>query len=133
MDSLIGGCGLGRLISGSHADILARTKAALQKASFGVVSEIDLKATFKVKLPSNPEILPYVIIGACQPAIAYKGIQNEPEIGLFMPCTFVVYEKTPGQVMVSARDVPHDMVQNPMVKDLALDVHTKLEAVIRSI
>jgi len=119
-------------LEGSFSDIIEKTKHALVQEGFGVLTEIDVKATMKKKL--DVDIEQYVILGACNPPFAYKALQAEPEIGLLLPCNVIVYEKK-GQVIVSAINpaVAMSMVENDSVATVATEVGEKLHAVIESL
>ncbi|HKB78403.1 MAG TPA: DUF302 domain-containing protein [Thermoanaerobaculia bacterium] len=114
-----------------YDEALAKTKAALQAEGFGVLSEIDMKAKLKEKL--GVEIKQYMILGACNPPLAYKAVQAEPEIGLLLPCNVIVYDAGDGATVISAID-PDSMSavigDNPEVEEVARDARVRLERVI---
>src|SRR5579864_6706841 len=112
----------------SYREALEKTKSALQSEGFGVLSEIDLKAKFKEKLGVDSRS--YMILGACNPPLAYKAVQAEPEIGLLLPCNVIIYEAEDGGTIVSAID-PMSMVEivgaNPALLEVARDARARLE------
>ena len=81
---------------------IEKATAALKEEGFGVLTEIDVKATLKKKL--DVDFQRYVILGACNPKLAYQALQNEREIGLLLPCNVIVYETDEGQSTVSIVD-----------------------------
>lgn len=89
-------------IDASYEDAIEKTTAALQAEGFGVLTEIDVKATFKKKL--DVDFRKYIILGACNPAIAHQALTAEIEVGLLLPCNVIVYETDDGKTAVSAID-----------------------------
>jgi uncharacterized protein (DUF302 family) len=116
----------------SFDDAVARTRTALADQGFGVLTEIDVKATLKAKLGEDME--DYLILGACNPPLAHRAIGVDREIGLLLPCNVVVRSDRdhPGVVVVDAMD-PQIMVQvadAPGLQDVADDAAEKLRAAI---
>ena len=93
--------GFGKTLHAPFADVLPRTRKALQDEGFGVLTEIDVQATLHEKL--GLQTTPYVILGVCDPRFASKALMAEPEIGLFLPCNVIVYSTAEG-TRVSALD-----------------------------
>ena len=116
---------------------VAHTKAALAAEGFGVLSEIDVRATLKNKL--DVDFRPYVILGACNPRLAYRALTAERELGLLLPCNVVVYaDDLPGRSVIAAMD-PVEALQltgNDQIRPVAEEVKARLtralEAVERS-
>jgi uncharacterized protein (DUF302 family) len=109
-----------------------RVTAALKAQGFGVLTEIDVKATLKKKL--DVDFRKYVILGACNPPLAYRAFQSEPEIGLFLPCNVIVYEAGEGSV-VSIMD-PISMLgvrDSPGLQPVGKEARTRLEQVIQAL
>ena len=114
-------------------DAIEKVTKALSAEGFGVLTEIDVKATFKKKL--NEDFYNYKILGACNPSFAFKAIQAEDKIGTMLPCNVIVQEKTPGEVEISAVDPVASMqaIQNPQLANIANEVREKLQRVVEAI
>ncbi len=113
----------------NYFQAVSKVKDELQKEGFGVLTEIDVKATLKKKLDVDYD--DYVILGACNPSFAYKSLQSEKDIGLLLPCNILVYMDK-GKTFVSAILPTQAMsvVKNDKLKDIALSVEQKLKNVI---
>ena len=113
-------------------EAIEKTKEELKKEGFGILTEIDVKATMKKKLDIDYD--GYVILGACNPSFAHKALQIEKEIGLLLPCNVIVYEDTES-VFVSAiiPSVAMGMVKNPELPKIAKEVEEKLKRAINNI
>ncbi len=119
-----------RLVTGEDFDAVdARVRAALAERGFGVLSEIDVKATLKAKI--GAEIADYRILGACNPGMAYKAIQTEPRVGVMLPCN-VILRKVEGGVEISAIDPVESMkaIENPALTEIAGEVRAMLVAAV---
>jgi uncharacterized protein (DUF302 family) len=114
-------------------EAITRVTEELKKEGFGVLTEIDVKATLKKKL--DADFRNYRILGACNPPFAYKALQAEPQIGLMLPCNVVVQEGETGQTIVSAIDPQASMqaVENETLSEVAGQVKAKLQRVIESV
>lgn len=110
-----------------------RITGLLKEQGFGIITQIDVKETFKQKI--NEDFRNYKILGACNPSFAFKAINNESLIGLLLPCNVVVQEKAGGLVEVSAINpkVNLELVKNEAVNDLACTVTEIMEKVIRHV
>lgn len=112
---------------------IEKVTVALQAEGFGVLTEIDVQATFKKKL--DIDFRKYRILGACNPTFANKAISAEPHIGVFLPCNVVVQERDSGAIEVSAVDPIASMmaVDNSSLGEIATEVQTRLQRVIAAI
>ena len=110
----------------SFIEAIDKVKEELSKEGFGVLTEIDVKSTLKKKI--DVDYSDYVILGACNPAFAYKALQAEKEIGLLLPCNIIVYEDG-GEVFASAilPSVAMGMVENESLPEIAKEVEDKLK------
>lgn len=109
-----------------------KLRAALMKEGFGVLTEIDVKATMKKKL--DVDFRPYRIYGACNPPLAYKALSHELLIGLLLPCNVVLFEDDDGHTVVSLVK-PAEMfkvVENPALQAVAEDVDARIRRVLES-
>ena len=125
--------GFSTSVSGSMEEVEAKVVAALQEEGFGVLTEIDVKATLKKKL--DVDFRKYKILGACNPPLAHQSLQAEPFIGLLLPCNVVVMEEDDGSITISAVN-PEEMfkvVQNDNMAGTAEAVGTKLRAVMNAL
>jgi uncharacterized protein (DUF302 family) len=114
-----------------YEQAVERTREELAKDGFGVLSEIDVKATLKKKL--DVEFRPYVILGACNPPLAHKALSAERDIGLLLPCNVVVYASDdPGHSVVAAIDPikQFELTGNAGIEPIASDVRSRLEQVL---
>lgn len=116
-------------------DAVACTREALVKQGFGVLTEIDMKATLEAKLGVQME--DYLIIGACNPALAYRAITVDRQIGLLLPCNVLVRADpgNPGNVIVEAMDpgILLEVTGEPTLIAIADEVTTRLGAAIASL
>lgn len=113
------------------------TKEALGNNGFGVLTEIDMNATFAKKLGQEAadQVGRYVILGACNPQLASKAVQSEPEIGAFLPCNVVVRALSQDSAEVFSID-PMEMMQlsdSPQVSEVARDADQRLKATLQEL
>ncbi|MBS3805874.1 MAG: DUF302 domain-containing protein [Bacteroidales bacterium] len=122
-----------KTVEGNFDQVLDNVVAGLKEEGFGVLSDIDVKATMKEKL--DVDFKNYRILGACNPPNAHKALTAEPHIGLLLPCNLVVQETEPGKIDVSAVDPKASMsiVENPELDSVADFIKEKLEKVIHNL
>lgn len=114
------------------ADAVERVREELKVDGFGVLSEIDVQATMKAKLGVDGE--PYTILGACNPPLAHRALQAEPELGVLLPCNVIVYVRN-GTTHVSAVDAERmlSIVGNDELGPVAAEVRARLAAVVERV
>lgn len=112
---------------------IEKTTEALKKEGFGVLTEIDIKATLKKKL--DVDFRNYKILGACNPGFAYKALLAEDNIGTMLPCNVIVQEKNSGLIEISAVDPAASMqaVDNDSLNLIAREVRDKLKRMVESL
>jgi uncharacterized protein (DUF302 family) len=108
-------------------------EAALKDEGFGVLTEIDVKATLKKKL--DVDVPDQVILGACNPPLAHRAMETEPDIGLLLPCNVVLRGLPDGRTRVTAMNVRRVMavVDNPALADVAGEVDERLRRVMKKL
>jgi len=111
------------------ADAVRRVRDELRSEGFGVLCEIDVQSTLKEKLGVDRE--PYVILGACNPPLANRALDAEPDLGTLLPCNVAVYRRG-GETYVSAIDAERmlNLVGNEQLAPIAGEVRGKLAAVV---
>jgi uncharacterized protein (DUF302 family) len=121
------------LFNGTFEEAIQKTTEELKKEGFGVLTEIDVKETFKKKL--DIDFKKYRILGACNPNFAHKAISAEDKIGTMLPCNVIVEEHEDGRVEVTAVDPLASMqaVNNDALEPIATQVRDSLKKVIDNI
>lgn len=122
-----------KTLNESFDNAIQKVTDALKAEGFGILTEIDIKATLKKKL--DVDFYNYKILGACNPPFAYKALLAEDKIGTMLPCNVIVQEKVPGQVEVSAVDPAASMqaIENKDLQDIATEIRTKLQKAIEAL
>lgn len=112
---------------------LTQVTEALKAEGFGVLTEIDVKATLKTKL--DVDFRKYAILGACNPPLAHRALLAMPEVGLFLPCNVTVAETDGDEIMVSLINplVMQEMFDNPAITEVAQEASARLERVAKAL
>ena len=119
-----------RHVSLTYEEAVERARKTLADEGFGILTEIDVKATLKKKL--DQDFRKYVILGACNPEFAFKALSSEIHLGILMPCNVIVYEDDSGGTVVAAMDPASAMavVDNPDVAEVAGEVRGLLKSAL---
>jgi uncharacterized protein (DUF302 family) len=124
--------GFSRTVNVPYKEAVEKARAALAAEGFGVLCEIDIKEKLKEKL--GVDFRNYVILGACNPPLAYKTLQEEINIGLLLPCNVIVYEADePGKSVIAAIDAKAMLSvvgNNPALDAVATELNEKLKRVV---
>ena len=122
-----------KTINGSFDDAIQQVTEALKAEGFGILTEIDIKATLKKQL--DVDFYNYKILGACNPPFAYRALLAEDKIGTMLPCNVIVQEKIAGQVEVSAVDPSASMqaIENEKLARIAAEIRARLQKVIEQL
>jgi uncharacterized protein (DUF302 family) len=121
------------ILDTSYEDAISRITGALKEEGFGVLTEIDVKATLKNKL--DKEFRRYVILGACNPPYAYRSLEADLDVGLLLPCNVIVYESDDKKTSVAALTPISalEIIQSQELRNIAAEVSEKLKRVIASL
>jgi len=124
--------GFSKMVDMSYEQTIEKVTAELKKEGFGVLTSIDVKETLKQKI--NVDFKKYTILGACNPPIAHRALQEEEDLGLLLPCNVIVYEKD-DKTRVSIFDpmVMTWIMENDNMKPIATEVQEKLQRVLKAI
>jgi uncharacterized protein (DUF302 family) len=116
----------------SYEQLLEKLPPLLKSEGFGILTQIDVRETLKAKL--NVDFPKYMILGVCNPPIAYQALQKETNIGLMLPCNVIVYEND-GQTYIAIAKPSAVMgsINNPSLSDVANEAELRLEKVFNSI
>lgn len=125
--------GFSKVVTGSFPEVVERVRAALKEVGFGIVSEIDIRKTFKEKL--DVEYRDFLVLGACNPVLAKKALDENSDVGLLLPCNVTV-ESVEGGVRVNAVDpmvILEPMGANGIIREVGLDAQPRLRQAIESL
>lgn len=119
-----------KVLDNSFEEAIDKITKELKEEGFGILTEIDVKETFKNKL--NVDFRKYKILGACKPKLAHQAISAENKIGTMLPCNVIVQETEDGKTEVTAVDPAASMtaVENKELEAIAQEVQSKMKAVI---
>lgn len=122
-----------KIVEGKFSEVIESVTEELKKEGFGILTEIDVKATLKKKL--DVDFRNDRILGACNPSFAYKALQVEEKVGTMLPCNVVVQERSDGKIEVSAVDPVASMqaINNITLGEVAQVIRQKLKKVINNI
>ena len=116
----------------SFEDAIARVTATLAEQGFGVLTEIDVQATFKKKL--DLDVRPYRILGACNPGFASRAIAAEPHVGVLMPCNVVVWEEGTHRVITAMEPkIMVSVIDHPELAEVAAEASAKIHAALTNV
>jgi uncharacterized protein (DUF302 family) len=119
-------------LAGSVVDVRPRVEAALKAEGFGVLTEIDVQATFKAKLGLDRP--PYLILGACNPPLAHRAIEADPSVGALLPCNVVLREDGPDTIVEAMDPIAAlGIVEAPGIRPVAEEAKARLERVIEAL
>jgi len=122
-----------KLNTTSFEEALERVITELALEGFGIISTIDVSATFKMKL--DIDFKKYTILGACNPDFAHRALNSEDKVGVFLPCNVVIIEQESGEIEVAAVDPVASMIsiENAQMKEMSQEVKAKLQRVISAL
>ena len=120
-------------LSGDFESVKKRLIAELEKEGFGILTEIDVQATFKKKL--DVDFRKYQILGACSPSFAHKALKAEDKVGTMLPCNVIMQELEDGKIEVAAVDPKASMqaIENEELANIADEISGKLKKVIAAL
>jgi len=125
--------GYQRVINDTFKNVEARTRESITEQGFGVLTEVNVRDTLKEKL--DVEFTKYMILGVCNPPIAFDALKIDKEVGLFMPCNIVLWENKDGSTTVSAFDttIISSQIQNDKIEEIAHRVNKILKTALDTV
>ena len=127
-----GNIGFSTKLAMDYEQAVQAARAALQEEGFGVLTEIDVKATVKQKL--NKDFRRYVILGACNPPLAHRALETDPSVGLLLPCNAIVYEEGAGCVVAAVDPLTLlGVLDNPALREVAEEADRRLRRAIEKL
>jgi uncharacterized protein (DUF302 family) len=131
-ETTIGAYAITRRVDGAVPDVVERVTAALREEGFGILTTIDVQATLKAKL--DQDVAPYVILGACNPQLASRGLELEPDLGVLLPCNVVVREAAGGVVVAAMEPLAAlALAGSEALTPLATEARERIERAVRSL
>jgi uncharacterized protein (DUF302 family) len=129
----MGGYAFGKTVKGTVETVRPKVEQALKEQGFGVLTEIDVKATMKKKL--DVDYSPYLILGACNPQLAHRALMVETDIGVLLPCNVVIYQTDEDHTRVAIFDpkTGMEMAGNPKLDEIGAEAKRRLEAVLDAV
>lgn len=120
--------GMWKALASSYDAAAERLPEALKAEGFGIVSQIDLAETLRTKI--GKDVGRYKIFGACNPSFAFDAVSRDPHVGVLLPCNVVLYERTPGEVVLGVIDPMQAVGTEPALEPLAREVQARLGRVL---
>ena len=122
-----------KILDAPFEEAVANIRAALAEQGFGVITEIDVQKTLKAKI--GVDFRPYLILGACNPALAHEALKLEDKVGTMLPCNVVVRDAGDGRTEIAAIDPVASMlaIDNPVLKEAAQVVRSKLARAVAQV
>ena len=127
------GYSFSKVVPMGYEDAIEYATEELKKEGFGVLTNIDVRATLKKKI--DVDLTPYTILGACNPRHAFNALQKETELGLMLPCNIIVYVNDDGETVIAAIDPVASMqaIDNPELGETAMEVQSKLRRFVENL
>ena len=126
---MMGNVGFSTRLNVDYEQAVQATRAALQEEGFGVLTEIDVKATLKAKLDKG--FRRYAILGACNPALAHRALDTDPSVGLLLPCNVIVYEEGDDSVVAAVDPLGLlGVLDNPVLREVAQEAERRLRRAV---